>query len=456
MIDPALHPRTDHDARHAEPVSVAVDLRGSDMVVEAAPVVPGEVDGRGVPVRAAHHRVDEPGHVGLSAPDRRSRSRVLAREVPRHDPGHRRQRARLGLADERLVGGEVVKTIVPHDVDEPRERALGREGDAVRARLLRARLLHTGALAHVDVPADAGLAEEVRDVGPCVDRGMGVPVLLMPAQQVDVRAATHRVARVGAVRRPSGEQEQVRRERPGVRRREHAVLQHVVPRVCPVVRDLFARVVAEDVRLLLRSEEGPACRREPVCGGGALPLAPDHGCHEPVHLAVVLVDERCLLIVRSALLILRRAVVRARTVSEHSVGDADLRRPVGSQRDPVRAGERAEVVIERSILLHDDDDVVDRAGRSGGFARRWRTAGRGRGRVLRDQRHGDGHRSGHEERDEPTGPWQPEFPSPKHAHPTPAGRSTLRARRILPKRHQVSCDPAAGGPSALPPSALDS
>ena len=85
--------------------------------------------------------------------------------------------------------------------------------------------------------------------------------------------------------------------------------------------------------------------------------------------------------------------------------------------------------------------TASRAGRSGGCARRGRTAGRGRGRVLRDRRHGDGHGSGDEERDEPTGPWQPEFPSPKHPHPTPAARPTLRP----------VADPAGGTPGVLGP-----
>ena len=50
---------------------------------------------------------------------------------------------------------------------------------------------------------------------------------------------------------------------------------------------------------------------------------------------------------------------------EHPVRYADLRCAVGPHRDPVRAGERPEVVIEGAILLHDDDDVIDRPGDTG-------------------------------------------------------------------------------------------
>jgi hypothetical protein len=42
-------------------------------------------------------------------------------------------------------------------------------------------------------------------------------------------------------------------------------------------------------------------------------------------------------------------------------------RAVGPQRDAVGSGERAEVLIEGAILLHDDDDVLDLPGaRTGG------------------------------------------------------------------------------------------
>ena len=60
------------------------------MVVEAAPVIPREEDRRGLPVGAAHDRVDERGHVRLA--DGHEVRWMLADAVVRHDPRHRRQR----------------------------------------------------------------------------------------------------------------------------------------------------------------------------------------------------------------------------------------------------------------------------------------------------------------------------------------------------------------------------
>src|SRR5579859_6250068 len=55
VVDVArLRVGADHDGRYPQSVAEAVDLGRGHVVVEAAPVVPGEEDGRGVPVRAAH------------------------------------------------------------------------------------------------------------------------------------------------------------------------------------------------------------------------------------------------------------------------------------------------------------------------------------------------------------------------------------------------------------------
>ena len=218
----------------------------------------------------------------------------------------------------------------------------------------------------------------------------------------------------------------MRRQGPGVRRREHAILQQVVLRVRPVVRDLLARVVAEDVRLSLRSEERSARGREALGFGGALVLAPAHRGHEPVHLAAVAIDDGGLLIVRAALLVLGRAVVRARAMSEHPVRYADLRRAVGSHRDPVRAGERPEVVIEGAILLHDDDDVIDRPGRTGrdGGSTDCARAGVVRRRGVRREGARGGNDAEQDDRQQCASrshPCQREFPSPKHARTIPSG-----------------------------------
>src|SRR6202007_53807 len=73
-------------------VAVLVHRGRHHVVVEAAPVVPGQEDRGRVPVRAFHGRVDERGHVGLALVD--AGGRVLAVWLGRDDPGNRGQRAR--------------------------------------------------------------------------------------------------------------------------------------------------------------------------------------------------------------------------------------------------------------------------------------------------------------------------------------------------------------------------
>ena len=70
------------------------------MVVEPAPVVPGEEDRSVLPSRSAHDGVDEARDIRL--PDRDERRWVLAFAVVRHDPRHRRELSGAGV-DEQLV-----------------------------------------------------------------------------------------------------------------------------------------------------------------------------------------------------------------------------------------------------------------------------------------------------------------------------------------------------------------
>ena len=54
MVDvTAARVRTDDDTGHADAVTVFVDLRRRNVIVESAPVVPREKDRRAVPVRTA-------------------------------------------------------------------------------------------------------------------------------------------------------------------------------------------------------------------------------------------------------------------------------------------------------------------------------------------------------------------------------------------------------------------
>ena len=122
VVDEALAGvRADDDARDAHAVALGVDLRRHHVVVEAAPVIPGQEDRGGVPVRAVHDRVDDPGHVGLARADQGRR--VLAVGGLGHDPRHLRQRARLGLgvvAGQRLdvasPGGPACTSVKPGSV----------------------------------------------------------------------------------------------------------------------------------------------------------------------------------------------------------------------------------------------------------------------------------------------------------------------------------------------------
>jgi hypothetical protein len=48
------------------------------------------------------------------------------------------------------------------------------------------------------------------------------------------------------------------------------------------------------------------------------------------------------------------------------VGSAHRGRAVGSHRDAIRAREGAEIVVEGTVLLHDDDHVLDLLDTGGG------------------------------------------------------------------------------------------
>src|SRR4051794_37191250 len=67
--EPAPRKRADHESRHAKPVPAVIDARRLNMVVEPAPVVPGEEDRGRLPLRAPHERVDEAGYVVLAGLD---------------------------------------------------------------------------------------------------------------------------------------------------------------------------------------------------------------------------------------------------------------------------------------------------------------------------------------------------------------------------------------------------
>jgi hypothetical protein len=79
---------------------------------------------------------------------------------------------------------------------------------------------------------------------------------------------------------------------------------------------------------------------------------------EAVHPAVVDVSDGIDMVVRAAAVPVLGVVERPDAAVRRRIGQADLRDAV-AHRDSVRAGIRAEVGVEGSVLLHDHDDVPD-------------------------------------------------------------------------------------------------
>ncbi len=360
------------------------------MVVEAAPVVPRQVEHARLPLRAPHQGVDDLGHPGLARPD--VARRMLARADERHDPGHRRERPRRRGLEVVGVGPDVAELMVLLHGAEPRDRELIGRGVAALPR--RAREADAGLLTHVVGPGHTVLVEQVRDVGPCVRGGVAAVGPPSVAGVVQVRRTAHRVMEIRTIRRPGGGQEQVRGQRPRVARREHPVLQDELIRIGPVVRDLGAGVEPHDVGLARRTALGLSTRAD-VRMTLARVAAPAHGLDEAVHLTPVNVAHRCGVIVGAPRVEVRRRVIRARASLEDGIRETDVPPAVGP-RDAVGARIRPEVVVERAVLLHDDDDVIDRldAGRRRGRrCGRWGPLGRsdtdpGHDRGDRDREHG--------------------------------------------------------------------
>src|SRR5215475_11713001 len=178
----------------------------------------------------------------------------------------------------------------------------------------------------VQQPGDVRPGERRRPVGQPLGRHVSA-------------VTAHRVAGAGALGRPAGHLVQVGRQAPRSGRLEHAVLEHEVLRVCPVVRYVAPNVVAHYI--------GAAWR-----GAGLahhLLGLNDKAVHVP---AVVVTLER-----RFAVRIVAVAVVmvhpRLRASGVARVGQADTGwNTVGTRVPP-------EVVIERPVFLRDHDDMLD-------------------------------------------------------------------------------------------------
>ena len=138
------------------------------------------------------------------------------------------------------------------------------------------------------------------------------------------------------------------RQAPAPVRLEHVVGEHEGLRVRPVVLELARVVVAHETRA---SQDGAGRRGRRAAAVPDEPTEAD--ADEPVHLAAVDVLHPGERPVRAAGAAVTRVVKRPDAPAD-PVRDADR------MRDPVRTRERAEVRVERAVLLHDHDHVPDR------------------------------------------------------------------------------------------------
>ena len=190
------------------------------------------------------------------------------------------------------------------------------------------------ALRDVVAPADVVLVQQVGEVGPGVVR-RAAPVVLprLPGGEPgsctrDV--AAHRIALLVQLRRPAGDHEQVRGQAPRRVRLEHVVLEHEVPRVGPVVRDLARVVVAHHVgrarQFVQRGSSRSAqhfLRRRSAWAMKPSILPPSMSAH------------RVAVAVRAAAVAVGRVVVRLHAAAARGSGTHDgrlARRASGSRR----------------------------------------------------------------------------------------------------------------------------
>ena len=206
---------------------------------------------------------------------------------------------------------------------------------------------------HVVAPAHVVAVHEVREVGPRIVERLAVAG--GAERRVERGFAAQRVAVLRAAGSPAGDEREMGREAPGVVRLEHVVLQDEVMRVVPVVRDLVRVVVAHHVGRRRRQRAAGVVR---VVTREEAPLPRLR--LEAVHLSVVDVEDRVAHVVGAARVAVGRVVVWLDADVRLRVGIAGDRPGIAREpRDPVGAGIRPEVGVERAVLLHDDHDVAD-------------------------------------------------------------------------------------------------
>ena len=128
------------------------------------------------------------------------------------------------------------------------------------------------------------------------------------------------------------------------------ILEHEVVGVAPVVGDLAGIVIAHDVDAVGVGGLG-AWAAEGVVRAAALALL--RLGHEPVHPPAIDVGGGVRGTVRATVVEVGGVMERLDAAPVHGVGHAH------AGWDPVGAGIRPEILIERPVLLHDHDDVLD-------------------------------------------------------------------------------------------------
>ena len=204
--------------------------------------------------------------------------------------------------------------------------------------------------------------------------------LVDPVRPDDVVDAAHRRA-VAASGRPGRHHVQVVGQRPRLHRLEHVVVEHEVLGVGPVVGYLRGGVVAHHVG---RAARGCTPGRRGCCRS----TGPASRCWmNPFILPPFDVGDRVGLAVRAAAVDVGGVVVGPGAPAA-GVRHAHRRLPV-AHRDAVRAGVGPEVAVERPVLLHHDDHVLDLVDPGGHQVRAVRAAADDLARML-----GRGHRLG--------------------------------------------------------------
>ncbi len=307
MVDVTLFSvGADHQSRDPQAVAVHVHGGRDDVVEEATPVIPGQKDGGAVPEWAPHDGIDEPGHIRLSCAHQRRR--MLTHVSVRHDPAHRGEGAGRDVGEEVIDGLDVPQLVVLVHRGEkgqgvPDLRCPGRLRFEGTSHLV---VLAVGlrAFGHIVLPAHVVLVQKVGEIGPRVvgSRHYGA------AQSerlglVDIAGAAHRVIHLAAQGRPFRHHEEVRRQAPRGIRLEHVILEHEIPGVSPVVRNLVLVVVPHHVGGTVGCT-GWLPGRVAGCAHARLGLG-----DEPVHSPPVDVAGGGLYCVGPPLILIRRVVI---------------------------------------------------------------------------------------------------------------------------------------------------